>query len=72
MRALLPWSSIRQLSSKSGFLPRPVSGEPLSINRYKEVVYEQEKLGSPQVILAELKDLEWDIQREMEELEAMI
>jgi len=35
-------------------------------------VYEQEKLGSPQVILAELKDLEWDIQREMEELEAMI
>ena len=47
-------------------------GYELSINRYKEVVYEQEKLDSPQVILRELQMLESDIQKEMEELEAML
>jgi len=48
------------------------NGYDLSINRYKEVVYQQEKLDPPQVILAELKDLERTIQKEMAELEAML
>ena len=48
------------------------NGYDLSINRYKEVVYEQEELDSPQVILAELQELERAIQKEMVELEGML
>jgi len=48
------------------------NGYDLSINRYKEVVYEQEKLDSPQVILRELQALESEIQKEMVELEEML
>jgi type I restriction enzyme M protein len=44
----------------------------LSINRYKQVVYEEVQHASPQVILAELKALEAEILRGMEELEGMI
>src|SRR5471030_742360 len=44
----------------------------LSINRYKEVVYEQMQHEAPQKILAELKVLEAEIMRGMEELEAML
>jgi type I restriction enzyme M protein len=48
------------------------NGYDLSINRYKEVVYEQVELPAPRVILAELKALEQAIQTEMTELEAML
>ena len=48
------------------------NGYDLSINRYKEVVHEQEKLDSPRVILAELQALEQEIQREMAELGGML
>ena len=48
------------------------NGYDLSINRYKEVVYEQVQLAAPKVILAELKKLEQEIQNEMVELEAML
>lgn len=44
----------------------------LSINRYKQVVYEQVLYESPQTILAELKKLEAEIVRGMEELEGML
>jgi type I restriction enzyme M protein len=44
----------------------------LSINRYKQVVYEEVQHDSPQVILAELKVLEAEIMRGMEELEGML
>lgn len=44
----------------------------LSINRYKEVVYEAVEYDPPQQILAELKDLEGEIMRGMEELEGML
>jgi type I restriction enzyme M protein len=47
-------------------------GYDLSINRYKEVVYEQEKLDPPQLILAELNALEREIQKDMAELEGML
>ena len=44
----------------------------LSINRFKEVVYEAVEYDPPLQILAELKDLETEIMRGMEELEGML
>ena len=44
----------------------------LSINRYKEVVYEEEQYEAPKVILKRLMDLEMKIQQELEELEGML
>jgi type I restriction enzyme M protein len=44
----------------------------LSINRYKEVVHAQVQYDPPQKILAELKTLEAEIMRGMEELEGML
>lgn len=44
----------------------------LSINRYKQVVYEEVQHESPQKILAELKVLEAEIMRGMDELEGML
>ncbi|MTI12334.1 N-6 DNA methylase, partial [Sansalvadorimonas verongulae] len=44
----------------------------LSINRYKEVVYEEEVYDPPKEILGRLKDLEAEIQKELGELEGML
>ena len=44
----------------------------LSINRYKEIVYEEVEYDPPQKLLAELKVLEAEIMRGMEELEGML
>ncbi len=44
----------------------------LSINRYKEVVYEEEQYDPPQEILARMKALEQEILRDMDELEGML
>lgn len=44
----------------------------LSINRYKEIVYEPVKVDPPKVILKELKDLETEIQVGLEELDEML
>ncbi|WP_444922173.1 N-6 DNA methylase [Microbulbifer sp. CnH-101-G] len=44
----------------------------LSINRYKEVVYEEETYDPPKKILKRLKALEVEIQKELKELEAML
>ena len=44
----------------------------LSINRYKQVVHAQVQYDTPQKILAELKALEVEIMRGMEELEEML
>jgi type I restriction enzyme M protein len=44
----------------------------LSLNRYKEVVYEEVKHEPPQKILAELKTLENEILQGIEELEGML
>jgi type I restriction enzyme M protein len=44
----------------------------LSINRYKQVVYEEVKHVSPKKILAELRVLEAEIMRGMEELDGML
>ena len=44
----------------------------LSINRYKEVVYQQEKYEDPKVILQRLKGLEQEIMTDLNELEKML
>jgi len=44
----------------------------LSINRYKEIVYEEEEYEAPQVILGRLKDLEREILADLEELGGML
>jgi type I restriction enzyme M protein len=47
-------------------------GYDLSLNRYKEVVHEKVDHRPPKEILAELANLEAEIQKEMKELEGMI
>ena len=44
----------------------------LSINRYKEVVYEEEQYEDPKVILKKLKALESEIMADLDELEGML
>ncbi len=44
----------------------------LSINRYKEIVYEEEEYEEPQKILNNIKNIETEIQREISELESML
>jgi type I restriction enzyme M protein len=44
----------------------------LSINRYKEVVYEEVEHASPQEILRELEELDNEIQKDLKALGAMI
>lgn len=44
----------------------------LSINRYKEVVYQTEEYEDPKVILKRLKDLEKEILADLDELEGML
>jgi type I restriction enzyme M protein len=47
-------------------------GYDLSLNRYKEVVYEEIEHRPPKEILADLAKLEQEIQRGMKELEGML
>jgi len=44
----------------------------LSINRYKEIVYEEEKYDPPKRILAMMKTVEGEIIKDIEELEGML
>ena len=44
----------------------------LSINRYKEVVYEEEGYDPPDVILGRMMELEKEIMADMEELGGML
>ena len=44
----------------------------LSINRYKEVEYQQEAFEDPKVILQRLKGLEQEILADLDELEGML
>lgn len=47
-------------------------GYDLSLNRYKEIVHEEVEHKHPKVILAELAELEKEIQKGMKELEGML
>ena len=65
----------RQRTEQSFLVPKAeIAGNDydLSINRYKQVVYEQVQHESPHKILAELKALELEIMRDMDELEGML
>jgi len=44
----------------------------LSINRYKEIEYEEVEYDPPKVILSQLRDLETEIMADLDELEKMI
>ncbi|MCP4350035.1 MAG: SAM-dependent DNA methyltransferase [Desulfobacterales bacterium] len=44
----------------------------LSINRYKEIVYEEEEYDPPKEIMARMRELEREIMGDMEELEGML
>lgn len=48
------------------------NGYDLSINRYKEVIYEQVEYDPPEVIMARLDELALDISAKMVELREMI
>ena len=48
------------------------NGYDLSINRYKEIVYEEVKYDPPKKILVDLKKMEVEIQSGLEELEGML
>jgi type I restriction enzyme M protein len=48
------------------------NGYDLSLNRYKEVVYEEVQHVPPKQLLAELAELEREIEQGMKELEGMV
>jgi type I restriction enzyme M protein len=65
----------RTRTDQSFFVPKAeiaANDYDLSINRYKEVVYEETNHDSPQDILRELGELENEIQADLKALEAMI
>lgn len=62
-------------TAKHFFVPKAdikAQGYDLSINSYKEIVYEEEEYEAPTVILAKLRALEADILAGMDELEEML
>lgn len=65
----------RPRTSQSFCVPKAdiaAQGYDLSINRYKEVVYEEVQHRAPREIFADLTKLEADIQRRMKDLEEML
>jgi type I restriction enzyme M protein len=44
----------------------------LSINRYKEIVHEEQQFEAPHLILERMKKLEGEIQADLAELEGML
>ena len=62
-------------TAKAFFVPADEikgNGCDLSINRYKEVRYEEPTYDPPKVILARLRALEDDIRKDLDELEGML
>lgn len=65
----------RKRTEKSFFVPVEEikeNGYDLSINKYKEIEYEEVKYDDPKVILEKIKKLEEDIVNGIKELEAML
>ena len=48
------------------------NGYDLSINRYKEIVYEEIEYDSPKKIITDIQKIEKDIQKGLKELEGML
>jgi type I restriction enzyme M protein len=62
-------------TGKAFFVPKDeikANGYDLSINRYKEVEYEEVKYESPKVILQKLRTLEDEIQADLDALEGLL
>jgi type I restriction enzyme M protein len=62
-------------TAKAFFVPvKEIIGNKydLSINRYKEVKYEEVHYDPPKVILKNLRDIETDIMKDLDELEGML
>jgi len=65
----------RKRTDQSFFVPKieiVENGYDLSINRYKEIVYEEAKYDPPQKILEDLRTLEKEIMTGLNELEEML
>jgi type I restriction enzyme M protein len=65
----------RKRTDKSFYVPvKEIRKEKydLSINRYKEIVYEEVKYDPPKQILAEIMKMEDDIQKGLKELDGML
>jgi len=62
-------------TARAFFVPKAEiaeNGYDLSLNRYKEIVHEEEQYDSPKVILGRLKELEAEIAEDLAELEGML
>jgi type I restriction enzyme M protein len=62
-------------TAKAFFVPREeiaANAYDLSINRYKEIEYEEVQYDPPKVILQRLRDLEDDIRKDLDALEEML
>ena len=71
----LETEATRTRTDQSFFVPKAeiaANDYDLSINRYKEVVYEETNHDSPQDILRELGELENEIQADLKALKAMV
>lgn len=65
----------RKRSEQSFFVPKEEiakNGYDLSINKYKEVVYEKVEYPEPSIVLSEMKDLQKEIAENLSELEKAI
>ena len=65
----------RDRTANAFFVPKSEieeNGFDLSINRYKEIVHEEEKYDAPKVIIARLKKLEAEIASDLKDLESML
>jgi len=62
-------------TAKAFYVPKDEiteNGYDLSLNRYKEIVYEEEEFDPPKVIIGRLRKLEEGIADDLNELEAML
>lgn len=71
-QSLAPWADKKQAAFLVDVADIKANKYDLSINRYKEVVYEEEVYQAPKVILKQLMQLEDEIQAELKELEGML
>lgn len=78
--AIARWQNLdaekdRKRTEQSFFVSKDeiiANGWDLSLNRYKEVVYEEIQYDAPQDIIARIKQLQTDMQTGLEKLEAML
>lgn len=71
----LPEENVRKRTEKSFFVPKSEiveKGYDLSINKYKEIVYEKEDLPSPAELMKELEELDAQYEKEIAELKRLL